>query len=190
MVFAEHKIRTNVEINFRKQKIKNRYRVSNVVNNSFYTPVQNMIYIDISWTDYPDYKNNGKSNVKDNKRTWQKTKTWITFFTLNGIKPLKNQSLNLTVNIQENTDLTGECFIHTDGTLRCRYDKKYKSNQSMRVRGWVLIEPVIDALKPAIVDQLEFSENKLEVSQAEKDRLKSLVEDNKIQGDIFTPYTE
>lgn len=178
--------------NFRKQKIKNRYRVSNVSNNSFYTPVQNMIYIDISWTDYPDYKNNGKSNIKDNKRTWQKTKTWITFFTLNGVKPLKNQSLNLTVNIQENTDLTGECFIHTDGTLRCRYDKKYKSNQSMRVRGWVLIEPVVDALKPAIVDQLEFSENKneLNVSQAEKNRLKSLVEDKKNQGDIFIPYTE
>lgn len=176
--------------NFRKQKIKDRYRVSTITNNSFYTPVQNMIYIDISWTDYPDYKNNGKSNVKDSKRTWQKPKTWITFFTLEEVKPLKNQSLNLTVNIQENTDLTGECFIHTDGTLRCRYDKKYKSNQSMRVRGWVLIEPVVDALKPAIVDQLEFSENELNVSQAEKNRLKSLVEDKKNQGDIFTPYTE
>ena len=176
--------------NFRKQKIKDRYRVSNVINNSFYVPTQSMIYIDISWTDYPDYKNNGKSNVKDSKRTWQKTKTWITFFTLKEIKPLKNQSLNLTVNIQENTDLTGECFIHTDGTLRCRYDKKYKSNQSMRVRGWVLIEPVTDALKPAIVDQLDFSSGKLKISQAERDRLKALVKDNKNQGDIFTPYTE
>lgn len=176
--------------NFRKQKVKDRYRVSNIVNNSFYTPVQSMIYIDISWTDYPDYKNKGKSNVKDSKRVWQKTKTWITFFTLKEVKPLKNQSLNLTVNIQENTDLTGECFIHTDGTIRCRYDKKYKANQSMRVRGWVLIEPVTDGLKPALVDQLEFSPNTLQVSQAEKERLKSLVEDNKIQGNIFTPYSE
>jgi hypothetical protein len=34
----------------------------------------------------------------------------------------------------------------------------------MRVRGWVLIEPVTDGLKPALVDQLEFSPNTLQVS--------------------------